>query len=779
MANDAAKDQLDSILSIIGFGIVSDFRELREAMFGLTAEMQQANQLIDQVNRNTSSTEKTIDDFQKELSRQRDSRAFKQLENQLERRNKLNSDRSEASLRQIAQALEKIQRDIALGNLGGGEESGGLLDDLPAVIPGSGSGSFMRGAARVAGKTAVGALAVGGLAVAGATTAYSMGAFDQEEPATADTGGQTVPAASAASVTSAPQITSDLARTSAGTGAALQQTAAISQSLKLVPDTARQKAVAKVAPKVPSWLSKFGGRLTQTIGLQSIPVFGAMVGGYFAFNKFISGDSWYALGAEYVSGKAPTLDVYAGPNEWTAGVISTLAIQTYLIARDIYQEENAIDIRNGIVPNFDDLEAGEKIQVLKAVKVYVEAYINNLISRGKQATDAVTGITPSVTSGAATGNVAGTSAEGASLAGATAAATAAGAGGPPPATDTAASPSQNVGQDSTQQIQQAPVTSPGGGLTSPMTSDTSAAPVSDGGSTNEEEQIGEPNTSPSDTIASISTGSDQTSMYSGGDYGPILDYIADSEGADYNTQYGYQNTTGGRPLTEMTVAEVMEAQRKQEGSSAIGRYQFMRQTMIDGLNSGVITQDEVFSPATQDRFATWLIENKRKGSKWRAGKMSNEDFGKALSQEWASVPNPYTGASYYGQGIKHDVGTLMGVIESAKGPPKPMAEGGKVTPLTSDKPKAGRDMSMELRPPVAREEDSIDEDKITSSQNTIDARRRDEPGGSPKEKMKNSISSYMPAMNYLFGAMTEELSAHLNGEVSADKAFRDAMNPLS
>jgi muramidase (phage lysozyme) len=777
MANDAAKDQLDSILSIIGFGIVSDFRELREAMFGLTSEMQQSNLLIDQVNRNTSSTEKTLDDFQKELARQRDARAFRQLENQLERRNKLNSDRSEASLRQIAQAMEKIQREIMFGNLNRGDESGGLLDDAPTVIPGAGGGSFLRGAAKVAVGTAV----VGGLAIAGATAAYSMGAFDQGESTAPDTGSQTVPTASAASVTSTPPITSDLSRAGAGTGAALQQTSAMAQSLKLVPDTARQKAVAKVAPRVPSWLSKFGGRLTQTIGLQSIPVFGTMVGGYFAFNKFMSGDSWYALGAEYVAGKAPQIDVYAGPDEWTAGVISTLAIQTYLIAREIYQEENAIDIRNGIVPNFDDLEASEKIQVLKAVKVYVEGYVNNLISRGRQTADAVTGITPTVTSGAAPGAAAVTGTGGASLAGAAAAATAAGAGGPPPA-DTSDGTMQSVGPDTDQQTQQAPAPSPSGGLTPSAPSALGGggnAGAGASGGTNTEDQDSEPNASPSDTIASISTGSDQTSMYSGGEYGTILDYLADSEGADYNTQYGYQNTTDGRLLTEMTVAEVMEAQRKQEGSSAIGRYQFMRQTMIDGLNAGVITQDEVFSPATQDRFATWLIENKRKGSKWRAGKMSNEDFGRALSQEWASVPDPYTGASYYGQRIKYDVETLMNVIESAKGPPKPMAEGGKVTPLTSDKPKAGRDMSMELRPPPAREEESIDEDKITSSQSTIDARRRDDLGGSPKEKTRNTISSYMPAMTYLFGTMTEELSAHLNGEVSADKAFRDAMNPLS
>lgn len=783
MANDAAKDQLDSILSIIGFGIVSDFRELREAMFGLTAEMQQANQLIDQVNRNTSSTEKTIDDFQKELSRQRDARAFKQLENQLERRNKLNSDRSEASLRQIAQAMEKIQRELRFGGGDRSEDDGGLLDDAAGVIVGGGSGSFLKGAAKVAGKTAVGALAVGGLAVAGATGAYSMGAFDQEDSAAPEAGGQTVPTAAAASVMSTPPITSDLSRAGAGTGAALQQTTAMAQSLKLVPDTARQKAIAKVAPKVPSWLSKFGGRLTQTIGLQSIPVFGRMVGGYFAFNKFMSGDSWYALGAEYVSGKVPQIDVSAGPDEWTASVISTLAIQTYLIARDIYQEENTIDIRNGIVPNFDDLEASEKIQVLKAVKVYVEAYINNLISRSKQATDAVTGITPSVTSGAAAGsNITGTGGTGSSLAGAAAAAASVGGGSAPPAAESVVGPAPNVGQDTNQQMQQTPAPSPGGGLTPSAPS----APASEGASaaagTNNEDQDREPNASPSDTMASISTGSDQTSMYGTGMEPPISEII--EAGRGYNivrlADGSVVKKTGDRNWRNNNPGN-MEYGKRAKSYGAIGsdgRFAIFptmqmgdvaRERLLfeSGVYEGMSIEQAIlkYAPPEENPDVGAYINTVAKA----AGVSPGTQFGSLDQTQRASAL----------EAMKRVEGFKPGKVIQLE-PPKPMAEGGKVTPLTSDKPKAGRDMSMELRPPpTTREEDSLDEDKITSSQNTIDARRRDEPGGSPKEKMKNTISSYMPAMSYLFGTMTEELSAHLNGEVSADKAFKDAMNPLS
>jgi hypothetical protein len=34
-------------------------------------------------------------------------------------------------------------------------------------------------------------------------------------------------------------------------------------------------------------------------------------------------------------------------------------------------------------------------------------------------------------------------------------------------------------------------------------------------------------------------------------------------------------------------------------------------------------------------------------------------------------------------------------------------------------------------------------------------------------------------MEHMFGTLTDELSAHVSGEVTADKAFKDAMNPLS
>lgn len=774
MAEATVKDALDGVIKNIGFGIVSDFRELSDAMREISSDMRDNNRLLDQTNKNISDTNRTLTDFEKNTQRAREFRLNRSAEDRLERRNRINGQRSEEMTQRIVAAIEELQRQVKMGARDSGEGEGGGL--LGSILGGATAGTLMGGLTK-AGK--FGAV-LAGVAALGAAGAYLMGAGQsggEEE------GGGSLSPASDASSGATPNIAAETLSMGTGVAAGAAAAGAAKAIIDRTTKTARQKALAKIAPKVPSYLSKFGGRITTIIGLKSVPVFGALVGGYFSFSRFMSGDSWTSIGMEFVSGVAPDVGAIAGAGipGFAAGVATTLAIQTYLICRDIYQEENAIDIKNGIVPNFDDLDMSEKTQVVKAVGAYVEAYVNSLLGRSKTA-DTTTGISPSMTTGAG-------------LAGAGSALPLTGAqpGVVPPTSDSTggglepqAPPTpQSTGGATTQvaaDIASNRLASSGGGGGPTSAESLYTSPESYAGGVvperNESLIAPQAGVSPSDTMATLSTSSDQSSMYSGGEYGPILDYLADSEGADYNTQFNYQNTTGGRPLTEMTVAEVMEAQSKQEGSSAIGRYQFMRQTMLDGLNAGIISRDEVFSPQTQDRFATWLIDSKRKGHKWREGKMSNEEFGRALSQEWASVPNPYTGASYYGQGIKHDVGTLMNVLQSAKGPPPtPMAEGAKVTPLTSDKPSAGRDLSAALAPPKV-EDTFNDEDTFTSSQKAMDLRDNKKPSGAVKEKIRNSISSYSDYMEYMFGTMPKEMMEHINGEVTADKAFKDAMNPL-
>ena len=145
----------------------------------------------------------------------------------------------------------------------------------------------------------------------------------------------------------------------------------------------------------------------------------------------------------------------------------------------------------------------------------------------------------------------------------------------------------------------------------------------------------------------------------------LLDFIGDIEAPrGYNTIYGNNQGKLKKPVTEMTVDEILAEQRswtRKYGSSATGRYQFMRATLTGLKEEGVVRGDEKLDGPVQDRLGYHLL--KRRGyAKYVAGSMSTDDFGKRLAQEWASLPvlkdtkgqkRPVTrGQSYYaGDGL--------------------------------------------------------------------------------------------------------------------------------
>jgi hypothetical protein len=799
MADDTVKEALDGVVKAIGFGIVSDFRELYDAVRNISSDIRDGNNILDQVNRNAKSIEKSLDDFQSRETRQRQSRQFKEAEDRLEGRSKLNAQRSEESMNRILKAIEELNKNLKLGAANQQEEDtgGSWMSDIAggAMMAGAG-GAFLKGAAKVVGKGLVGAAVVGGIAAVGAAGAYLMGAGSDEQ-----SGGSVGPGSGPAGSGSVPTPASDLAKMGGGAaavGASAGAAALIGRSTM----SAKQKALAKIAPKVPSYLSKFGGRLATTIGLKSIPIFGALVGGYFSFSRFMSGDSWQAIGAEFAAGIAPDIGALGGPAGYVAGVASTLAIQTYLICRDIYQEENAIDIKNNVVPNFDDLDMSEKAQVLNSVKGAVEAYINSLLGRSSSS-DATTGIAPSSTSGAA--------ADTAPPAPAPSAAAPAAMAGAAPASDItgsalAAPPSTGGGE--------AGGAEEGGGITTGAAQDIAAqravtpegqvpsntyqqaaytqnllgasAPTTGGG----EDTQG---ASPSDNVASFNTSSDQAGGYSSLD--TLKNEIAAGEGdyGAYNRGKAGDSPDRSVNIQDMTVGQIMEMQ-SQRKLFAVGKYQFIPGTLREAVGYTGVSPDQKFNAATQEQLFPYLISDAKRPT--LAGYISgrHDDVDAALNDlaaEFASVPQSNGRGRYDGDkaGNRASGGMqraqkfkqiLQGLKNANTGTATatPMASGGKVTPLTSDTPKAGRDLSTALQPPKSVSE-LEDEDKMTASQQTIDARKKQSGGGSPKEKAKNTISSYMPYMSYLFGTMTSELSSHVNGEVTADKAFKDAMNPLS
>ena len=121
----------------------------------------------------------------------------------------------------------------------------------------------------------------------------------------------------------------------------------------------------------------------------------------------------------------------------------------------------------------------------------------------------------------------------------------------------------------------------------------------------------------------------------------LLDFIASYEAPKgYGTVYGNKQDRLPKPLTAMTLAEVIAAGpawSRAFGSSACGRYQFMTATLIDLRKSLVLMGSDLFSPDFQDRLALALL--RRRGYEaFVAGKLSLAGFGLKIAQEWASFP---------------------------------------------------------------------------------------------------------------------------------------------
>lgn len=129
----------------------------------------------------------------------------------------------------------------------------------------------------------------------------------------------------------------------------------------------------------------------------------------------------------------------------------------------------------------------------------------------------------------------------------------------------------------------------------------------------------------------------------------------------YDVPYSYgKYGRPHKPLSTMTIAEVKDYQRQQinktkgtipgtdKGTGAVGKYQVTQGTLKmvqDKLGFG---DDETFSADLQDRIGVELLR-KRGYDKWLAGEIDDKTFQKNLSLEWASVADPDTGKSHYGQ----------------------------------------------------------------------------------------------------------------------------------
>ncbi len=152
--------------------------------------------------------------------------------------------------------------------------------------------------------------------------------------------------------------------------------------------------------------------------------------------------------------------------------------------------------------------------------------------------------------------------------------------------------------------------------------------------------------------------------------------------ACYDVIYGHNQDKLQKPLTTMTLAQVLRAQSswtKRFGSSAAGAGQFMRATLTGLMKEMELPGTLLFKDDLQDRLGFKLL--KRRGyEEFMAGTISRTEFGKRLAQEWASFPvlaatqgakrKVKRGQSYYaGDGVNKsltDAATVEAVLDKVK-----------------------------------------------------------------------------------------------------------------
>ena len=151
---------------------------------------------------------------------------------------------------------------------------------------------------------------------------------------------------------------------------------------------------------------------------------------------------------------------------------------------------------------------------------------------------------------------------------------------------------------------------------------------------------------------------------------------------------GYYSDTYSKPLTEMTVNELMNAQMGTTGKTteellklnpestsaqknrdvfAVGAYQIIPKTMWAAVRKGAVDGDTVFEPKVQDKIAIDFLagSDRTKLRDFLQGNpnVSVEDAMLDLAKQWASAPAPKDmttsggrkikeGKSYYGSGNK-------------------------------------------------------------------------------------------------------------------------------
>jgi len=179
-------------------------------------------------------------------------------------------------------------------------------------------------------------------------------------------------------------------------------------------------------------------------------------------------------------------------------------------------------------------------------------------------------------------------------------------------------------------------------------------------------------------------------MVGGSKYGSLLSFISKGEGGYNSMNQGTQgnNIVGsthnasskvGKNLTSMTIGEIMERQAYlmnpnnpqvgDYGIFAAGRYQIIPSTMSEILPKSGLSRDDMFSKQNQDKLGITLITKKQpRVGAYINGSGSIDGAMDALSNEFASMPDPTTGNSKYGGGNRalHSIEEVRQALIRAK-----------------------------------------------------------------------------------------------------------------
>ena len=141
-------------------------------------------------------------------------------------------------------------------------------------------------------------------------------------------------------------------------------------------------------------------------------------------------------------------------------------------------------------------------------------------------------------------------------------------------------------------------------------------------------------------------------------FGQFMNEIIGVEsGGNYNAFHGNGNNSRVR-FTDMTIQQVLDWQKGGEwrrlgaGSSAVGKYQFIEETLRDVVRSSGIDPNTKFTPAIQDKLIMQRLFSKRGMKDYLDGKISDEEMvDNNLAKEFAGLKQTNGRGFYDGDGI--------------------------------------------------------------------------------------------------------------------------------